>query len=107
MDNSDHSSIERLMPIMFLIYLRSATRRGDPYELLMGEFEAFGSLTSYTVETGDRMGEMNYKQQWVHRHSNYKFTWHYKYGKDSFQKDRVWKAARYIVSVSVLFCIYL
>ena len=74
----------------------------DAYQLLLAEFTPDGTLTRYTVEAGAHQGTFNYKQTWKHIHSGYQFTWHYNYGdgKNTFQKDRIWKAARYIVSIS-------
>ena len=78
-------------------------KKNDAYQLLLSEFQPDGSLTRYTVDKGEYQGGYNYKQGWKHTHSNYKFTWHYNYGKDTFQKDRIWKASRYIVSISFCF----
>ena len=81
----------------------------DAYQLLLAEFTPDGTLTRYTVEAGAHQGTFNYKQTWKHIHSGYQFTWHYNYGdgKNTFQKDRIWKAARYIVSSSSCFVVCL
>ena len=83
--------------------VEKCNKKEDAYELLRKEFVSVGTLISYTVETGPHQGEINYKQVHEHKHSGYKFTWHHKYGKDTFQKDRIWKAGRYIVSSIYLY----
>ena len=46
-------------------------------------------------------GAINFRQKWEHKLSGYKFVWHLAVGKDFFQKDRIWKAARRIVDKSM------
>jgi len=87
--------------------IEKSEKKIDSYELLLAEFQPDGSLTRYTVESGVYQGEYNYKQVWKHKHCDYKFTWHYNYGKaNTFQKDRIWKAGRYIVSCFVV-CLFI
>ena len=70
--------------------------RPQPYELLVKEFEPSGELEEHVMLAGHQKGEINFKQKWKHSHSGYEYTWHQIFGKKTFVRDKIWKAARYI-----------
>jgi hypothetical protein len=69
-----------------------------PATILLGEFESIGELQPHIIAKGPNMGETSYKQKWKHRHSDYKFIWHRVLGKEVFAPDKLFKAARAIMS---------
>ena len=73
-----------------------------PATILLGEFVSIGELQPHIISKGPNMGETSYKQQWKHRHSDYKFIWHRVLGKDVFVPDKLFKAARAIISQKCL-----
>ena len=73
-------------------------QRQDGYGLLLSEFESVGSLQQYIISSGPNEGKPSYKQQFKHSPSGYSFICHRKFGKEAFQSDRYWKAARVIVA---------
>ena len=73
-----------------------------PATILLGEFVSIGELQPHIISKGPNMGETSYKQQWKHRHSDYKFIWHRVLGKDVFVPDKLFKAARAIIGQKCL-----
>jgi hypothetical protein len=70
--------------------------------ILLGEFESIGELHPYIITQGPNMGGTSYKQQWKHRHSDYKLTWHRVFGKEIFAPDQLLKTARAIIGQKCL-----
>ena len=73
-----------------------------PATILLGEFVSIGELQPHIISKGPNMGDTSYKQQWKHRHSDYKFIWHRVLGKDVFVPDKLFKAARAIIGQKCL-----
>ncbi len=59
-----------------------------PSTILLGEFESIGELQPHIITRGPNMGGTSCKQQWKHRHSDYKFTWHRVFGKEVFAPNK-------------------
>ena len=78
--------------------VKKAEERCTPYSLLLAEFESFGDLQEHRVASGGNVGKVNYKQMWRHTHSGYSFMWHRQFGKAAFERSKLWKAARAIIS---------
>ena len=92
------------------------------YDLLHGEFQAVSNLTEHKIQKGGQnFGKINYKQDWSeylcqvhtialhdflpfsfseseHKHSEYTFTWFYILGKQTFDKGKLYKAARAVMA---------
>ena len=92
------------------------------FELLHGEFQAVSNLTEHKIQkAGKNFGKINYKQDWSeylcqvhtialqdflpfsfseseHKHSEYTFTWFYTLGKQTFDKGKLYKAARVVMA---------
>lgn len=86
-------AVDDLMDIM-----KKMGEQAKAYSLLMLEFEPHSALEHHTMTSGPNQGKVNIKQIWKHKHSSYTFMWHRQFGKPAFQTDRLWKAARAIIS---------
>ncbi|KAL7476074.1 hypothetical protein ACHAW6_004774 [Cyclotella cf. meneghiniana] len=70
------------------------------YQLLLGEFHPVpgDGMKEHSITKGANCRETKYEQQWKHRHSDYVWTWHCKFGKPGeFETDKLWKVTRAVI----------
>ena len=52
----------------------------------------------HAISSGPNQGKSHFKQLWKHKHSDYRFFWHFQIVKISFQHDRLYKVVHVITN---------
>lgn len=69
------------------------------YTILLNEFKVHRILLDHTIRIrrGSKTMMTTKKQEWIHKYPSYEFMWQKRVGKEDFEKDLIYKAARKVV----------